>query len=400
MTRTRPRALARTGILCVVVLAGGCSMHRHDATPAASSGPAAVPGGIAAGPAGSAAADIGALLSEADRARLAEVCARRSTVTPASGGYHLGPDDQVEVRIPDLLEAQAPAQPSSGSGTMGRPTVGGAPAFQQGLRLDAHGNITIATLGVVHAAGLTPDELEKDIARRLVKGGILAAPQVSVLVVEYRSGVAAVIGSVERPGVYPVTSGETTLADLIWLAGGPTRESGRVVQFTPVVKGTAEASADPAATAGAHSASPIRMDLELLQRTRGVEACDLDPPARAGDVISVSPAGTVQVAGWVDKPGSVPVTRGLTVMGALAAAGGDVFAADTTNVTVKRMLGPGEERTWTVDVAAIGEGRAKDVPLTDGDVVTVPYDSTKLVPYGVWNFAKEMIHVGGTIPLF
>lgn len=397
--RTRPRALACTGMLCVVVLAGGCSTHRHDAAPTASRGAAAVPGGTAAGPAGSDGADPGALLSDADRARLAEVCALRSAAT-GSGGYHLGPDDLVEVRIPDLLEAQAPAQAQPGNGTMGRPAVGGAPAFQQGLRLDAHGSITIATLGVVPAAGLTPDELEKDIAHRLVKAGILDAPQVSVLVVEYRSRVAAVIGSVERPGVYPVTSGETTLSDLIWLAGGPTREAGRVVQFTPVVKGAEPAPAKLAGAASAHSASPIRMDLELLQRTRGVEACDLDPPARAGDVISVLPAGTIQVAGWVDKPGAVPVTRGLTVTGALAAVGGDVFAADTRNVTVKRMLAPGEERTWTVDVNAIADGQAKDVPLTDGDVVTVPYDTTKLVPYGMWNFAKEIIHVGGSIPLF
>jgi protein involved in polysaccharide export with SLBB domain len=94
------------------------------------------------------------------------------------------------------------------------------------------------------------------------------------------------------------------------------------------------------------------------------------------------------------------VTRGLTVSGAVAAAGGTVFAADTSTVTIRRVLGPGEEKTMTVDLAAITEGRAADVPLTDGDVVTVPYDAKKLVPYGMWNFAKEMIHVGGSIPLF
>jgi hypothetical protein len=64
------------------------------------------------------------------------------------------------------------------------------------------------------------------------------------------------------------------------------------------------------------------------------------------------------------------------------------------------VLGAGEERSLTVDVDAIAEGRARDVPLTDGDIVTVPADTTKLVPYGVWSFAKEMIHIGGSIPLF
>lgn len=392
MAISRPRTLVRVGLSFVVVLtAVGCSTHRHDGAGQASAG-------AAAGPGGSAAARDGGLLSAGDRARLAALCAERSQPTGATDGYHIGPDDLLEIRIPDLLEAQAPLQASAQGGAPGRSTVAGAPSFQQGLRVDAHGNVTIATLGLVPVAGLTPDDAEREIARRLVKAGILDAPQVSVLVAEYRSRVAAVMGSVERPGVYPVTSRDTSLADLVSLAGGPTREAGRLVVFTPSANGGAAAS--PEALAAARGEPPIRMDLDTLVHAQGQGACALDPPARPGDVISVSPAGTVQVTGWVDKPGSVPVTRGLTVSGAIAAVGGSVFAADDHAVTVKRSLGPGAEDTLVVDVDAIADGRAKDVPLTDGDVVTVPSDNTKLVPYGVWSFAKEMIHVGGSIPLF
>lgn len=395
MITSRPWAGAHTGFLCVVVLvAFGCSMHRRDAAPMASAGVAAAPGGAAAVD-GSGTNDGGALLSAGDRARLAALCAQRSAEPGGSDGYRLGPDDLIEVRIPDLLEAQAPVQAAaSGAATMGRATVAGAPAFQQGLRVDAHGDVTIASLGAVPVAGLTTSELEKDLARRLVRGGILDAPQVSVLVVEYRSRVAHVVGSVERPGVYPITSRTTSVADLIGLAGGPTREAGRVVQFTPIADDARGVLAQTSAVA------PVRMDLDLLLHAQGPGSCDLDPPARPGDVISVSPAGTVQVTGWVDKPGSVPVTRGLTVSGAIAAVGGNVFAADQRQVLVKRTLSAGEERSIVVDLDAVAEGRAKDVTLTDGDLVTVPSDTTKLVPYGVWTFAKEMIHVGGSIPLF
>ncbi|MBY0279859.1 polysaccharide export protein, partial [Candidatus Binatia bacterium] len=339
--------------------------------------------------------------SAADRARLAALCAQRSAAADEIDGYRLGPDDLLEVRIPDLLEAQAPLQASAQGGSTGRPAIGGAPSFQQGLRVDKHGSITIATLGLVPVAGLTPDEAEGEIARRLVKAGILDKPQVSVLVAEYRSRVAAVMGSVERPGMYPVTSRDTSLADLVALAGGPTREAGRLVVFTPSANGGAAAPVQLAPDGVLRSGeAPIRMDLEVLSHAQGQGTCALDPPARPGDVISVSPAGTVQVTGWVDKPGSVPVTRGLTVTGAIAAVGGNVFAADGHNVAVKRTLAPGTEDTIVVDVDAIADGRAKDVPLTDGDVVTVPSDNAKLVPYGVWSFAKEMIHVGGSIPLF
>jgi polysaccharide biosynthesis/export protein len=394
MTNSRPRAGARVGLACVVMLtAVGCSSHRHDGPGQASAGVAATPGGAAATRDG---AHAGGLLSAADRARLAALCAQRSVAAAEVDGYRLGPDDLLEVRIPDLLEAQAPLQASAQGGATGRPAVAGAPSFQQGLRVDRTGSITIATLGLVPVAGLTPDEAEREIARRLVKAGILDAPQVSVLVAEYRSRVAAVMGSVERPGVYPVTSRDTSLADLVALAGGPTREAGRLVVFTPSANGGA-AAPDGTVRSGE---TPIRMDLETLSQAQGQGTCALDPPARPGDVISLSPAGTVQVTGWVDKPGSVPVTRGLTVTGAIAAVGGNVFAADGHNVSVKRTLAPGTEDTLVVDVDAIADGRAKDVPLTDGDVVTVPSDNTKLVPYGVWSFAKEMIHVGGSIPLF
>jgi polysaccharide export outer membrane protein len=364
-----------------------------------------------------AASDAGALLSAADRARLATLCADRGAgagradgsgdagVAASDGreavadGYRIGPDDLVEVRIPDLLEAQAPAALGSGGAIPGRAALAAAPVFQQGLRVDAAGNLTIATLGSVHAAGLTASELERDIAGRLVRAGILDAPQVSVLIVEYRSHVAAVVGSVERPGVYPVTHSATTLADLVWGAGGPTRDAGRMVQFTPA--GTRTSPGSPAVRgSAADTGPPIRLDLELLLHSRGEGACSVNPPARPGDVVSLAPAGSVQVAGWVDKPGTVPVTRGLTVTGAIAAAGGELFAADGSSVVVRRVLGPGEEKRWAVDLAAIADGRQSDVPLTDGDVVTVPAANAKLVPYGLWTLTKDVIHVGGSFPLF
>ena len=198
----------------------------------------------------------------------------------------------------------------------------------------------------------------------------------------------AVSGSVERPGLYPITKPGTTLTDILWAAGGPNRDAGRVVEFVPAADGSAG------------DRSPVRLDLELLLGLAGRDGRMPNPPARPGDVVSVAPAGSVLVDGWVEKPGSYPVTRGLTVSGALAAAGGQVFAADRRRATVKRVLGPGEDRSFTVDLDAVAHGVAADPPVVDGDVIRLPVSASRVVPWGMWTVAREMVHVGGNVLLF
>jgi len=218
---------------------------------------------------------------------------------------------------------------------------------------------------------------------------------VSVQIVEYRSRVVAVIGSVERPGLYPLTRPRATLADMIWAAGGPAKEAGRVVEFAPAAD-----SAPSRAAEAAPASAPIRVDVELLLHAPVDHGQGINARVRPGDVITVSPAGSVLVDGWVQKPGSYPVTRGLTLSGAIAAAGGDMFASDRRHAAVKRTLGPGEERSFTVDLEAVREGRAPDVPITDGDVVRVPASTIRVVPWGAYSLLKGLVYVGGSVPLF
>lgn len=342
----------------------------------------------------------GAVMSTRDRDALLKITAARATEKPTDG-YRIGPDDLLDVRIPDLTDPQSmvSARLGQAGGGTGQQPIGGAPAFQQGLRVSATGEINVQSLGLVKAGGLTPTELEAELARRLIASGILRAPQPSVQVAEYRSGVVAVIGSVERPGLYPVTRPRATLADMLWAAGGPAKDAGRVVEFV--------------AAGGPRGGAPIRVDLEVLlhpeatrsasaAECRGIQCTDLrfNTEVRPGDTISMGAAGTVTVDGWVEKPGAYPVTRGLTVAGVIAAAGGHLFPADRTKTSVRRVGAAGETRSFDVDLAAVAAGDAADVPITDGDVVHVPSDPTRLVPWGVWSVAREMVHVGGSVLLF
>ena len=366
-------------ILAVAVVGAGCGAHRPTAPQGAAStlSEAASPG-------------VGDVMSSRDRAGLESLALQRATL-PASDGYRVGPEDLLDVRIPDLLDA-APLTGAARGGAGAAPgpaPVAAAPTFQDGLRVTSAGDVTLPLIGRVPVAGHTTTEIERDLARRLVAAGVLRKPQVSVQVAEYRSRVVAVVGSIERPGLYPVTRAGATVADLIWAAGGPSKDAGRFVELAPAAADGTR-SADP----------PVRLDLQVLQHAAGTAAARVNPRVAAGDVISVPAAGRVLVEGWVDKPGSYSVTRGLTASGAIVAAGGVLFAADRQAVTVRRVLAPGEERSFTVDLTAIAEGRASDLALADGDVISIGAAPGRVVPWAMWTIAREMIHVGGNVLLF
>jgi polysaccharide export outer membrane protein len=371
-----PWAVLRCGgwaaVAIMVVLGAGCGAHRPTAPPSVE------------------AADRGDVMGSRDRAALDTLAAARPTAHVADG-YRVGPDDLLDIRIPDLLDAApltAGSRAAAASGN-GPATVAAAPVFQDGQRVNASGDVTLPLLGRVPVAGHTTTEIERDIAHRLVAAGVLRNPQVSVQVAEYRARVVAVVGSVERPGLYPVTRGGTTVADLVWAAGGPSKDAGRLVEFAP-------AGAD----GSRGTDKPVRLDLQLLLHASGADGGRVNPAVAPGDVISLPPAGSVLVEGWVDKPGSYPVTRGLTASGAVVAAGGVLFAADRTIVTVRRALGPGEERTFSIDLTAVAAGTASDIALADGDVISIPAAPGRVIPWAMWTVAREMVHVGGNVLLF
>jgi len=175
---TQKAACAGTLVLGIL-FASGCGAHRAPQLQTTGSETIA-----------SSEAAVGDVMSTRDRTTLAALTRTRAA-DKATDGYRIGADDLLDVRIPDLTDPQAlvgARMPSTSAGQ----TVQAAPAFQQGLRVSASGDINVQSLGLVHAAGLTPTGLEAELARRLVASGILRAPQVSVQVAEYRSGVVAV----------------------------------------------------------------------------------------------------------------------------------------------------------------------------------------------------------------
>jgi polysaccharide export outer membrane protein len=79
----------------------------------------------------------------------------------------------------------------------------------------------------------------------------------------------------------------------------------------------------------------------------------------------------VSLAGSVAKPGSYPLTAGMTVIDAISAAGGLSSLASGNHTIVTRRV-EGKLQRYTVEVEKIIEGTAEDFSLQDGDIVYVP----------------------------
>src|SRR5512139_2788302 len=92
------------------------------------------------------------------------------------------------------------------------------PELSRTVRVNGRGELTLPLIGQVQAGGLTGQQLEEKIAQKL-KATYLQDPQVSVFIKEFVSQRVTVNGSVNRPGVFPI-SGRTTLMQAIAMAGG------------------------------------------------------------------------------------------------------------------------------------------------------------------------------------
>lgn len=79
----------------------------------------------------------------------------------------------------------------------------------------------------------------------------------------------------------------------------------------------------------------------------------------------------ISVFGQVREPGTLTYTEGMTVVEAVAQAGGFTDMARKNAVTVTRAVGQ-EKTKFTVPVEDIGEGQADNFYLRPGDVVFVP----------------------------
>lgn len=317
--------------------------------------------------------------------RLAHLWAQR-TQAGNPQDWPLGPGDVLEVSVTPVTEVQSYA-----------------------TRISGNGAISLPLIGSIQASGLSEAALSEIIRQRFAETYV-RNPQVHIFVREYRSRLAAVVGAVEKPGAYSLTTGSDTILNLLSQAGGTTKDGAPRVLFFPVELyagsspfQSATPSAPPILTGPMGSilasvppqADPLVIHVDDMENETSRRYLLL--PVRPGDVIMVPAGGEVLVDGWVERPGSYKITPNLTVLGAITAAGGLKFAADPQEVTISRSGKQKEKLSFQANLDEIKRGHTPDIPVREGDIIEVASSTPKLVPYGIYSFVSNMIRLGATI---
>ena len=88
--------------------------------------------------------------------------------------------------------------------------------------VDSEGSIVFPLVGLFHCSGLTQAQMSKSLAKELK--AFEKRPQVTVLIKESNAFTISVLGSVQKPGKYPIR-GVPDLLSAISEAGGPNEDA-------------------------------------------------------------------------------------------------------------------------------------------------------------------------------
>jgi polysaccharide biosynthesis/export protein len=292
---------------------------------------------------------------------LAALCVSMAAQMPVQDTQPTAPDE----RTPAKTNQAAPQVPASSTtrlntGDLLEIGVFGVPDLSAKARISNSGDVYLPLIDYVHLAGLTVDEAQELIEKRLQDGGFIRSPHVSIFVNESASQAISVLGEVGHPGPYPAI-GDRRLYDLISAAGGLTEKAGRSVTIV-------------------HRSNPdqkteIRLPSNLAEDT--TPNVEIQP----GDTIIVSRAGIIYVVGDVARPsGFIIQDNTLTVLKALSLAGGGTRTASLNGSKILRET-PNGTQEIPVHLKKILHAKSPDVALIKGDILFVPGSAAKTVGY-------------------
>jgi polysaccharide biosynthesis/export protein len=294
-------------------------------------------------------------------------------IRPTQTEYRIGARDLLEL---DVYELEEPNK-----------------SKQVKLRVSQDGSVLVPLIGNVAAAGKTAAAVQAEITAKLA-ADYLVNPSVSLVVAEHQARRVTVLGAVQTPGTFHLKDNSTTLVDVLALSGGPNDKAGSTV-YVVREKGMDDVGvSDASATSGTFTApgsSPrlLKIDLiELVEHGDLAQNCILED----GDLVHVPPAAQFFVMGHVEKGGAFPLRGDITLLRAIALAGGLKLTATPSATTLIRNTPEGRV-TIPLNLDEVEAGSTNDLLMQADDVLLVSESGGARVARNVSTFLKGLFNV-------
>jgi polysaccharide export outer membrane protein len=250
-----------------------------------------------------------------------------------------------------------PTEVKLGPGDLIEVNVYNVPELTSKTRVSLAGDVYLPLVDYVHVDGLTLEEAQSVIEKRLTDGGFVRSPHVTIFVDEAASQGVTVLGEVMKPGIYPDVS-DHKLYEVISLAGGFTASASRKIAV--IRRGLPE---------------PIRIDLPRNLADELSGNIEILP----GDTITIPRAPIIYVVGDVARPSGLLVDNGtLTVLQAIALAGGTNHTARLSGSRILHKTPAGVIET-KIEIKKMLEAKAPDVALQADDILFIPVSGAKVL---------------------
>lgn len=208
--------------------------------------------------------------------------------------------------------------------------VYGQPDLSTTVYVGDDGTVSVPLAGNVQVTGLSPAQASSRIEAALKSGKFLVDPHVTLTVTQTRSQRVSVLGQVGTPGRYAVES-NTTIFDLLAQAGGITATGSDIIYIIRLDKDGKEVR--------------FPVDLKGLANGNGtIHSMSL----QGGDSVFVPKAEQFSIYGEVATPGRYRIEPGMTVIEAIARAGGITLRGSQRRIEIKRKQANGDYTTVKV----------------------------------------------------
>ncbi len=227
--------------------------------------------------------------------------------------------------------------------------------MEQHPRVTDAGAIPLIGVGSAQVAGLTPQEAAAKVRQLLISSHYMNHPDVTVTIESYASQTVSVLGQVTNPGTYSIATPRSVMS-VISLAGGLTNSA----NYTITIQ---------------HHGSTEKPTKYTLSNDPDVAIAN-DVKVMPGDTVIVPKAGIAYVLGDVGRPGGFVMQNNhsqLTLMQAVALAGGTLSSAVPSHAKLIRRLPDSGYKEVQINFSAIQKGKAPDLQLNPDDVIYIPY---------------------------